>query len=220
MYHTARERIATIMVAVLFSMAATVAGQAQPVATDQTGMPLQPQIETSQVLDESISIFAGRFHEGFFGHSFTLQAPFEDNYMVAAAYQKFYVFDAKGWDFGLEVGLAGRMGESQSAEVWAGGVGRYQGWVLGDTIRVAPAITLGLSAVTDTIGVEKEREGRQPLSANLLFYLAPELSFSHVDNPEFEVFWRAHHRSGAWGVTGLAAIDGANAVTAGLRFKF
>ncbi len=142
--------------------------------------------------DESVFIFGGRYHKGYFGHSFTPNPVPENNYGIAVGYQRFFIVDPEGWNWGVEVGATGRFGEDPAtAEVWAGGVGRYNGWVLGDTIRVSPSLTLGLSAVTDTFGIAKEREQAQDKSAKLLFYVGPEISFSHVDSPEYEVFWRA-----------------------------
>ncbi|WP_051213943.1 hypothetical protein [Maritalea myrionectae] len=171
--------------------------------------------------DESVFIFGGRYHKGYFGHSFTPNPIPENNYGIAVGYQRFFKTDPTGWNWGLETGVAGRFGEDPAtAELWAGGVGRYNGWVLGDSIRVSPSLTLGLSVVTDTFGIAKEREEAQDKSAKLLFYVGPEISFSHVDNPEYEVFWRAQHRSGAWGTTGLAPVDGANAAMVGFRYKF
>lgn len=175
---------------------------------------------TSDTLDESIFVFGGRYHRDHFGQFFSISNP-EDVYGIALGYQKFFITDPEGWNWGLEAGVAGRFGDGPStAEVWAGGVGRYNGWVLGDSVRISPSLTFGLSAVTDTFGIAKARENAQNIPANLLFYLAPEISFSSVDHPEFELFARAQHRSGAWGLTGFAPIDGENATMMGIRFKF
>jgi hypothetical protein len=200
----------------LFGTCAIGAANAQDVT------PIEPQIEVElpDQYDESIFLIGGRFHTGYFGHSFTMPAEFEDNYLIGVGYQRFFQTDPDGWNFGVELGLAGRVGEDQSLEGWGGVVARYDGWVINDTIRVSPSITAGLSAVTSTIGVEREREARQSKPANLLYYLGPEISFSHVDRPETEVFVRVQHRSGLWGLTGFAGIDGSNAVAGGVRFKF
>jgi hypothetical protein len=192
-----------------------------PNDASSSAMAEPPQVMSSYDFDESVFIFGGRYHKGYFGHTFTPNPIPEDFYGLAVGYQKFFITDPEGWNWGLETGVAGRFGDGPAtAEIWAGGVGRYNGWVFGDTVRVSPSLTLGLSAVTDTFGIAKEREEAQDKSAKLLFYVGPEISFSHVDNPELEVFWRAQHRSGAWGTTGLAAIDGANAAMVGVRFKF
>lgn len=214
--------IKSVMLAFLFAATAHSAAHAQNLKSkDLPRSPGGASNQAPQILDEALFIFGGRYHTGFYWDSFVPGASFEGNFALAIGYQKFYQIAPNGWNFGLEVGFAARFGEDPAtAELWAGGVGRYDGWVLGDSIRVSPSMTVGLSAVTDTMGVEKERAATQSKSANLLFYLGPEVSLSYVDNPGYEVFWRAQHRSGGWGLTGFPPIDAVNAVTGGVRFKF
>ncbi|MGJ8528686.1 hypothetical protein [Maritalea sp.] len=175
---------------------------------------------SDQNYEHSVFAFSGRFHSGYFGASFTLPINFEDNYIVGVGYQRFLDTDPNGWNLGLELGLAGRLGANSSAEVWGGGVVRYDGWILGDTWRVSPSLTAGISVVSDTIGVEKTREAAAGQLADILFYLAPEISVSNVDNPQYEIFTRVQHRSGLWGLTGFTSIDGSNAIAAGFRYKY
>jgi hypothetical protein len=90
--------------------------------------------------------------------------------------------------------------------------------VIADTLRITPALTFGASAVTDTMGVEAEREAGDGLPGDLLFYLSPEISVSAADHPETEMFWRLHHRSGAWNTFGGGG--SANATMIGIRTSF
>jgi hypothetical protein len=145
---------------------------------------------------------------------------YEDNLVFGTGYQQFFLEWPRHLLFGVEAGLAGRFGKSDSAEVWGGAVARYDGFRLFDTLRVAPAFTFGLSAVTSpTEGRESRNEIRDEGDATLLFYLGPELSFSLASRPEIEVFARIHHRSGAWGT--LNNMHGAgNASTLGIRYRF
>ena len=85
-------------------------------------------------------------------------------------------------------------------------------------LHITPAVTGGFSAVTGTIGVETERADRIHRGVPLLFYMGPEIDFSVASNPNMEVFWRLQHRSGGYGI--IAPIDGSNADTVGVRFKF
>ena len=124
-----------------------------------------------------------------------------------------------GFGLGIEAGLAARLGEGASGEAWAGVVGRYDGFVIADTLRITPALTVGLSVVTGTMGIEARREREVGGSATLLFYLGPELDFSLVDHPNVEVFMRIQHRSGAWETLGNLR-DGANANVIGARWTF
>jgi hypothetical protein len=68
-------------------------------------------------------------------------------------------------------------------------------------------------------GREERLEAESGGDATLLFYLAPELNFSLAAYPNAELFWRLHHRSGAWET--LGDMDGAaNANVVGARVGF
>ena len=118
---------------------------------------------------------------------------------------------------GIEVGAGVRIGAPVSGEAWMGLVNRLGTFEIGP-LNITPAITGGLSVVTDTIGVETEREREAGQSAHVLYYLAPEIAVSIDEHEEWEAFGRVQHRSGGFGT--IAHIDGSNAVTAGLRYKF
>ncbi|MDB5623510.1 MAG: hypothetical protein JWR39_2073, partial [Devosia sp.] len=118
--------------------------------------------------------------------------------------------------FGVEVGAAARLGEKSSAELWTGFVLKNEGLTLGN-LAISPAVTAGLSLVSDPIGVEAERAAYIDSNVPVLFYLGPEIAVSHSKVPDLEVFARIQHRSGGYGV--IAEIDGSNAATIGLRFK-
>lgn len=170
-------------------------------------------------LDEAVFFFAGRFHSDFFGASWNpFTAPYENNYVLGGGYQKTF------WDFGNdfrmggEAGLALRVGDSTSWEGWGGVFARYDGLVLGNTLRISPSITAGISVVSGTIGVETQKVKDLGRPDTVLYYLGPELNLSLVDHPNWEVFWRIQHRSGGWGT--LANIDASNAEVVGIRYKF
>lgn len=143
-------------------------------------------------------------------------AGFEDNYLLGVGYQQGWG-DMHGLLYGWEAGLAGRFGEKTSLEGWGGLFARYN-FDLG-TVRVAPAFTFGLSAVTDTMaGGEADRVEGADGDGHLLFYLGPEISVGPTDG-NYEVFGRLHHRSGAWGT--LGGVSGAADVAAiGFRSFF
>lgn len=176
--------------------------------------------QSPQVPDQAIFAFGGAFISGGVAQSlFPVTAHYEDNHILGVGYQKTlgYIGDDVNW--GVEVGVAGRLGNVTSAEAWAGLMLRYDGFILGDRLRISPSFTAGLSAVTDPIGVERDREIEHNGDATLLFYLGPEISVTSLDNPNVEAFWRVHHRSGAWGTLGGMG-DAANANVFGLRWHF
>lgn len=144
---------------------------------------------------------------------------YEDNPIFGIGYQ-FFPYSIGSVKLGLEAGLAGRFGGNTNAEIWGGVVGRYDAIEIANTIRIIPSFTFGLSYVTETMnGREKKNEETRDGDASTLFYLGPELSFSSVSRPELEVFWRLHHRSGAWGTLGDMH-GGSNANVLGIRYNF
>lgn len=171
-------------------------------------------------IDQAVFAFGGRYVNAYIEHSLVpFAANYEDNFVLGGGYQNFLWQPLPDLHLGAEIGLAWRGGTVSSGEVWAGAVARYDGLHLGENLRVSPAITVGLSAITNPIGVEAERAQRRNADPTLLFFMAPEVSVATLDNPDTELFVRLQHRSGAWGTLGGMA-DGANAQVFGLRHRF
>lgn len=168
--------------------------------------------------DEAVFFFGGQFHTGWFYESLTPWAVTWDNTtLVAAGYQR-TLFDWKDLRIGAEVGIGGRFGaNAASAELWAAIFARYDGFIVGN-FRFTPLFSIGLSYATGTQGYESQRMNQWGTYEPLLVYLGPEFAFSLVDQPQWEVFTRFQHRSGAYGL--IADMDASNAVTAGVRYKF
>jgi hypothetical protein len=176
--------------------------------------------------DHDVFFFAGRFEARWFPDAlFPISAAYqpwfwENNFVLGGGYQQFFG-QWNGIKFGAEAGASLRLSDDgtgqNSGEVWAGPVVRLPAWnVLG--YNVSLAATGGLSAVSGTIGVETDRARSIGRDVPVLFYFGPEVDISRADNPNVEVFWRVQHRSGGYGI--IAPIDGSNADTIGLRFKF
>lgn len=167
--------------------------------------------------DENIFVFGGPLTAGFFSDALRpWDWELEPNAFVGVGYQR-YFYGYGSFQLGAEAGLGLRVGSPTSAEAWAGLVSRFTEFELGP-LNITPSITAGLSVVTHTIGVETARASETGESGALLYYLGPEIAISHDDQPEWEAFGRIQHRSGGFGT--LAHIDGSNALTVGLRYKF
>lgn len=168
--------------------------------------------------ESNVFVMGGLFATGYFGDTFLFwQDHYESNFFAGVGYQHFIYANDPGFKFGVEAGLGLRAGDRTSAELWAGGVARFDMFQLGD-IRITPSLTAGFSVVTDTIGIETERAQSINRGVPILYYLGPEIAVSHVAHPEFEAFARIQHRSGGFG--SIAHIDGSNAATLGVRYKF
>jgi hypothetical protein len=162
-----------------------------------------------------------------------------DNFIVGGAYQRDLYAFASGFVFAAEVGIADRFGHYavccdasgpgqsvltsglvNSGELWAGPAIRYESLVLFNSLRVIPGFTAGFSATTDSIGKERQRELTTPGGdARFLGYLGPEIGFSLVDLPQWELVFEMHHRSGANGTFGHL-MEGYNSNVAGIRYRF
>jgi hypothetical protein len=186
-----------------------------------TGFCLAPPVFAAPLDDvpnQNVFIMGGTFISGYVQDTFAFwDDHYEENYFGGVGYQYFFQNYPEGVRIGAEVGLGLRLGESSSAELWAGLVARYEAFRLGD-ISISPAITFGLSGTTGTIGVETERAAELGRGVPILYYMGPEISVSHAAHPNLEVLARVQHRSGGFGT--IAPIDGSNAAVLGLRYKF
>ena len=155
-----------------------------------------------------------------------------DNWIVGVAFQK----DIWRWGkfaIGAEIGLADRFGRYErccdvivrsssllhSGELWGGVVLRHDGYLLFNAVQIGAGVVGGFSAVTKSIGREREREITQGGNAVFLFYMGAELTFSTPAAPNLELVTRLHHRSGASGVLGGMS-EGYNVSVVGLRWRF
>ena len=115
--------------------------------------------------------------------------------------------------------MADRFGLGNSVEFWGGLHLRYTGLVLFENVRIAPGVTFGLSAITNPVGIEAQRQIDAHGNATVLGYLGPELALSFRQLPNLELVYRIQHRSGALGRIGNMW-EGANANVFGMRYRF
>jgi len=168
--------------------------------------------------DQNLFVFGGAFQNEWVWETAAFwRDHYEDNAFFGIGYQNFFYDSDFGFKLGAELGVGARFGENFSTEVWGGVVLRGDGITFGD-VTISPAITGGLSLVSDTIGVETERADNIGRDVPVLFYMGPELSIAHAALPDMEFLARIQHRSGGYGI--IAEIDGSNAATMGVRFKF
>jgi len=184
--------------------------------------PAYSQLTASETIldrDQKAFVMGGRMGQSDMGEMLNpFTATYENTIVLGAGYQRYFFEPFDDFKVGLEIGATLRLGDEITGEGWAGIVGRYDGWVLADRLRLSPSLVFGGSVVTKTIGVEAEREANDGLPGNILFYLSPEISISTLDNPNSEVFWRLQHRSGAWNTFGGGGT--ANATMLGIRTSF
>ena len=167
---------------------------------------------------DSVLVFTGAFSKGNLQQSLTPFYPHESNYLVGAAYARDFTNLNWGFVLGGEIGYAARFGNDRgSSELWLGPTLRHRGFPIGNLFTLAPALSLGFSAVTAPIGIETDREIKHTGTAGILFRFSPELAFRFKAWPNFELVYRVHHRSGLYGVLGDLK-EGSNAHVIGLRW--
>jgi hypothetical protein len=184
----------------------------------------------------SVFVFAGAMSTTdmmtTMGFNLTANSQPYDNWIIGAAYQR-DLWYWRGFVVGAEIGVADRFGQYRvccdtivrssslvhSGELFGGAVLRHEGFLLFNSVRIGAGITVGLSATTNSIGREREREISRGGNARLLFYLGPELTFSTPAWPDLDLVMRLHHRSGAMSTLGNLE-EGYNAYVFGVRWRF
>ena len=206
-------------------------------AAPSVGAPVVPAFSApaGAPLRQSIHFFGGRMSVHSIGDTAIFNAlevsPKWDNSIAGFAYQH-DIWRKGPLIFGVEVGVADRFGPYHvccdnpikgktlhSGELWGGLAVRHHGTVLFDTVRIGAGLVAGASAVTKSIGREREREIGLSGNASVLVYLAPELYVSLPNVPNLELVLRVHHRSGIGRRIGNID-EGYNANALGIRYWF
>ncbi|QOF75484.1 hypothetical protein IG197_34490 (plasmid) [Aminobacter sp. SR38] len=123
-----------------------------------------------QVRLNDVHVFGGVFGEGSFGDNLQFwNVDYTDNYLVGAAFGRDFRELGAGFVLGGVAGAAIRFGDDDktTGEVWAGLRLRHHGFVIGD-LAIAPAVAVGLSAVTGPTEIERLREISRDGDATLL----------------------------------------------------
>ncbi len=191
----------------------------------------------------ALSVFAGAlstttFSKTVFFDESRSNGPAYDNSIAGIAYDRDLWAIGFGFEIVGEIGFADRFGHYrqcctpvittssviQSAEIWTGLQVRHVGIVLFDLIRIVGSVTFGFSAVSNSIGVEQQRQIQNSGDAHLLYFFAPELTFSAPGVQNIEVYLRTQHRSGGRELSFLPTLgrmaEGYNATIAGIRYRF
>jgi hypothetical protein len=168
----------------------------------------------------SIFVFGGLYTAENFGMSFPFLVPkYESGKVVGAAFSRRFYDLPWGFTLSGEVGLAARFNAGNSAEIWAGPA-LHTPWIaLPGGVNLRAGMIIGMSFVTQTTGIERQREILFGGNGQMLAYLGPEASIGFDALPNLEFTWRLHHRSGAYGTFGDRH-EGANANVFGVKFHF
>ena len=167
-----------------------------------------------------IHIYFGQYTTDNMGDTLKiLKAHYEKNSLLAGAYSRDFMELGYGLRLGGEIGTALRFGTDWTGELWGGVVIRPKPFTSREGISIGLACTVGLSAISKSMGEEINREIGRRGNASFLFYLGPEIILTFPGLRNWELVYRLHHRSGAGGLLG-GLYEGYNANTIGLRYRF
>jgi hypothetical protein len=170
---------------------------------------------------KTLFAFVGQFNKGTFpGWSMIpYAAEMESNFLIGGAIDAQMFKLGPAVTLGAELGAAGRFGDRSGAEIFGGASIRHVGIPVGNVVTITPAVVIGLSAVTQSVGIEREREMLHSGNAALLYYLGPEIALRFHSMPNVEIVFRTHHRSGLKGGLGNMR-EGSNVNVLGVRIPF
>lgn len=200
--------IAILVLALAAARPASADGDAQPVAA-------APPVPTN-----SVTIIFGVFTNDYWARSFRVrEIGYEPNFVVAVISGRELLVTGWGLRIGHESGVAVRFGADFSIELWRGVTVSFAVRLPGGRV-FAPKIILGLSSVTNPIGVEVGREA-QVVNGDMdrLVYQGTQFGYYLENAPFGEIVYRLHHRSGALGMWGNVP-DGHNANVVGLSIFY
>lgn len=211
-----RQKGLALLVLVLMVAAPALAQDAAAVATPPaTTIPADPRLPVN-----SLSVIAGVYNTSFWARSFNANAVgFEPNFVLGLISARDILVTSWGLRIGHESGIALRFGADFSIEMWRGVTISFSARLIGGRV-VQAKIVLGLSTVTNPIGVEVEREAAvENGDMNRLVYLGSQIATYWERLPYAEAIYRLHHRSGALGFWGNLP-DGHNAPTVGFTIRY
>lgn len=176
--------------------------------------------EAPDIATNTFAIMAGIYTTSFWARSFSFNnVGYEPNYVIALISGKDLITTSWGLRIGHESGIALRFGADFSVEMWRGITISFGARLVG-RIRLTPELVLGLSSISNAIGVEVGREAAvEDGDIDRLIYLGSQVAWMFEDMPFLEFYYRLHHRSGALGFWGNVP-DGHNANSVGITFRY
>ena len=175
--------------------------------------------------DCAVSIFGGLDSQNSMLSFFTEIPPWEwsfgEDYIVGGAVSRRILSFRDAVHLEPEIGIAQRFGQQDETEIWVALYFRYSAFPWNDFIYTTVAISTGINYAT---GISEKEAAKARYTGTtdgnrLLHYLAPEITFALPNHRDKELFFRYHHRSGAFGLVSETE-GGAQYGTVGFRFRF
>jgi len=184
--------------------------------------------------DCSASVFAGRYLHSSMFNVFAIRTfepiwsyEWRDSELLAGSFSRKILENPGWWSIEGEFGLAKRFGELNAAENWLAVYFRWSAFPWSQKIRTSLAISTGLSYAWSLDQIEVANAINGGRGSHLMHYLSPEITFGLPQHPDWDLFFRLHHRSGGADVIPALssalfndAAGGAQYLTTGLRYNF
>ena len=171
---------------------------------------------TSDPLNWGVALYYARLNEDRLGKNFTFSSDLEDSsLLVLALSRRFYTY--RDWfDLEFEGQVGKHFREQDHWEFNFLGTFRWIKFPWDRYVDTSLAAGAGLSYATEEPEIEFKNHGN---ASKFLGYLMFEAAFSLPTFPQWDLFTRIHHRSGAGGT--FSDVRGAsNAYGVGIRYKF
>jgi hypothetical protein len=142
----------------------------------------------------------------------------EGDHFVGTALSREVAEFWRHWTVEPEVGVGQRFGRQSATELWGAFYFRYHGFPWDHVVLTTAALSTGINWASEVTEVEQDR-ARDDEGSQLMHYFSPEITFALPSNPNTELLFRVHHRSGVFGLVS-DAWGGAQYASVGLRFRF
>lgn len=170
------------------------------------------------------TIFVGRYIETSMTSIFLKykKAPWDwqtlDSTLVSGAFNREILVYDDLWAFETEFGLGKRFGRQTEWETWAALYFRWKAFPWNDYLRTTIGISTGVNYASGVSEIEREKSPRN--QSKTLHYLSPEITFGLPSQPNLDLVFRFHHRSGGnLGVFNNTG-GGSQYQTVGLRYRW
>lgn len=219
------------MICVWIALVMGSAAKAEPVEDEWFGNLLLPSVERHD--DQFFSTCEGNCQISLYGGPLVtndatqifLTAPslptrwhYGDAGIVAGSFSRRLLTLWGGLDIEPQIGVARRFGDMRANELWVAMMFRWTKFPWSDYVRTTVGLADGLNYATAIDEVER-RQSKAGYGSHLLNMASPELTLGLPSEPNWDLIFVFHHRSGVFGLinhVGAASQFG----TVGLSLRF
>ncbi len=162
----------------------------------------------------AVSVYGARWSDNRFLEILQGQTALRSSHLAALAVS--YEFDRWEERLGLEIegNFARHFGEQDHYEINLILIGRWRAFPWNSWLPATVAFGAGPSLALGTPELERDEDDPDP--SRMLNFLLAELTVGHPHHPDWSIFTRIHHRSGAGRLVG-GVKGGSNFIALGVR---